>query len=295
VKNGVVFLAGKISRAWADLSMVFVACIWGVTFVIVKNALADIGPFLFVGLRFLLAFLLLAALSYKDIPKIRFSTLTTGSLLGFFLCIGYSFQTLGLKYTTSSNAGFITGVSVVLVPVIYALINKKKPGLITSLTVIMAAMGLFFISFPSGSFNLNYGDMLVLICAFGFAMHIITVDLYSHKHSAVAITAVQILFVGLVCFIIGLIVEPIPPFLSSNALSAIIITAVFATALAFLVQNYMQRFSTPTRFAVVLTTEPVFAALAGYWWAGEHLGPLGLIGAGLILLAMLISTIFNKS
>ncbi len=275
--------------------MVLVACIWGVTFVVVKNALADIGPFLFVGLRFLLASLLLAALSYKDILKIRFSTLTTGSLLGLFLCIGYSFQTLGLKYTSSSNAGFITGVSVVLVPVIYALINKKKPGLITSLTVIMAAVGLFFISFPSGSFSLNYGDMLVLICAFGFAMHIITVDLYSHKHNAVAITTVQILFVGLVCSIIGLIVEPIPPFLSSNALSAIIITAVFATALAFLVQNYMQRFSTPTRFAVVLTTEPVFAALAGYWWAGEHLGPLGLIGAGLILVAMLISTVFNRS
>ena len=200
--------------------MVLVACIWGVTFVIVKNALADIGPFLFVGIRFLLASLLLAALSFKDILKVRFPTLTTGSLLGIFLCIGYSFQTLGLKYTTSSNAGFITGVSVVLVPLIYALINKKKPGLITSLTVIMAALGLFFISFPSGSFRLNYGDMLVLICAFGFAMHIITVDLYSHKHNAVAITAVQILFVGLVCSIIGLIVEPFPPYLTYNALSA---------------------------------------------------------------------------
>ena len=115
MKNGVVFLAGKISRAWADLSMVFVACIWGVTFVIVKNALADIGPFLFVGLRFLLAFLLLAALSYKDIPKIRFSTLTTGSLLGFFmyrLLISNPWP----EIYHSSNAGFITGVSVVLVP-----------------------------------------------------------------------------------------------------------------------------------------------------------------------------------
>ena len=181
-------------------------------------------------------FLLLAALSFKDILK-SVSPLTTGSLLGIFLCIGYSFQTLGLKYTTSSNAGFITGVSVVLVPLIYALINKKKPGLITSLTVIMAALGLFFISFPSGSFRLNYGDMLVLICAFGFAMHIITVDLYSHKHNAVAITAVQILFVGLVCSIIGLIVEPFPPYLTYNALSA---NRSLRYSPGFLVQNYMQ-------------------------------------------------------
>lgn len=288
-------MARKISRMWADLSMVFVACIWGVTFVIVKNALADIGPFLFVGLRFLLAFLVLAALSYKDILKIRLSILTTGSLLGFFLCIGYAFQTLGLKYTSSSNAGFITGVSVVLVPIIYALINKEKPGLLTSLTVIMAAIGLFFISVPPGTFTLSYGDLLVLAGAFGFAMHIIYVDLYSHKHSAIAITAVQIFFVGLVCSIAGLIMEPVPPYLSYNTLFAIIITAVFATAMAFLLQNYLQKFSTPTRFAVVLTAEPVFAALAGYLWAGDHLGRTGLIGAGMILVAMLISTIFNKS
>lgn len=288
-------MTGRISRTWADLSMVLVAGIWGATFVIVKNALADIGPFLFVGIRFLLAFLVLLTFSHRDILKVRFSTLTTGSLLGFFLCIGYSFQTMGLRYTSSSNAGFITGVSVVLVPIIYALMNKEKPGLITNLTVITAALGLFFISVPPGSFTLSYGDFLVLIGAFGFAFHIIYVDLYSHKFSAIAITAVQIFFVGLACTIIGLIVEPIPPYLSCNALWAIVITAVFATALAFLLQNYMQKFSTPTRFAVVLTAEPVFAALAGYFWAGEHLGRLGLIGAGMILVAMLISTLFNKS
>ncbi|OPZ75328.1 MAG: putative DMT superfamily transporter inner membrane protein [Firmicutes bacterium ADurb.Bin456] len=285
----------KISRTWADLSMVLVAGIWGTTFVIVKNALADIGPFLFVGIRFLLAFLVLLALSHRDILKVRFSTLATGSLLGFFLCIGYSFQTLGLQYTSSSNAGFITGVSVVLVPIIYALMNRKKPRLITTLTVITAALGLFFISVPPGSFTLSYGDFLVLIGAFGFAFHIIYVDLFSHKFSAIAITAVQILFVGLMCTIIGLSTEPIPPYLSYNALWAIVITAIFATALAFLLQNYMQKFSTPTRFAVVLTAEPVFAALAGYFWAGEHLGRLGLIGAGMILAAMLVSTLFNKS
>ena len=288
-------MTGRISRTWADLSMVLVAGIWGATFVIVKNALADIGPFLFVGIRFLLAFLVLLTFSHRDILKVRFSTLTTGSLLGFFLCIGYSFQTMGLRYTSSSNAGFITGVSVVLVPIIYALMNKEKPGLITNLTVITAALGLFFISVPPGSFTLSYGDFLVLIGAFGFAFHIIYVDLYSHKFSAIAITAAQIFFVGLACTIIGLIVEPIPPYLSYNALWAIVITAVFATALAFWLQNYLQKFSTPTRFAVVLTAEPVFAALAGYFWAGEHLGRLGLIGAGMILMAMLISTLFNKS
>jgi len=288
-------MVSKISRTKADLCMLLVACIWGSTFVIVKNALADIGPFLFLGIRFILAFFVLAVLSYKDIIKIRFSTLGAGALLGFFLFIGYTFQTLGLKLTTSSNAGFITGVSVVLVPIIYALVHKKKPTLATSLTVIMAAAGLFLISVPLGSFILNYGDFLVLVGAFGFALHIIYVDRYSHQHNALAITGIQVLFVGLVCLAIGLVIEPVPARLSFNALLALVITAVFATALAFLLQNYLQKYSTPTRFAVVLTTEPVFAALAGYWWAGEHLGLPGLIGAAMILLAMFLSILFRKS
>ncbi len=282
-------------RTRADLSMLMVAFIWGTTFVIVKNALVDIGPFLFVGIRFSLAFLVLAALSYRDIIRIRRSTVSVGCLLGLFLFIGYVFQTIGLKYTTSSNAGFITGVSVVLVPIIYSLLHKKKPSAKTVLTVIIAAVGLFLISVPLGSFTLAYGDFLVLIGAFGFALHIIYVDYYSHQHNALAITGIQVLFVGLLCLAIALVVEPIPAKITFNAMFAIVITAVFATALAFFLQNYLQKYSTPTRFAVVLASEPVFAALVGCLWAGEQLTRLGLVGAALILGAMLLSILFRKN
>jgi len=282
-------------RTRADLSMLMVALIWGTTFVIVKNALADIGPFWFVGIRFTLAFLVLAALSYRDIIKIRRSTVSVGCLLGLFLFIGYVFQTIGLKYTTSSNAGFITGVSVVLVPIIYSLLHKKKPSAKTVLTVIIAAIGLFLISFPLGSFTLAYGDFLVLIGAFGFALHIIYVDYYSHQHNALAITGIQVLFAGLLCLAIALVVEPIPSKITFNAMFAIVVTAVFATALAFFLQNSLQKYSTPTRFAVVLASEPVFAGLAGYLWAGDRLTRLGLVGAALILGAMLLSILFKKN
>ena len=278
----------------ADLAMLIVCIIWGTAFVVVKNALADIGPILFVGLRFSLAFLALAAVSYKDIIKIRRSTISSGCLLGIFLFIGYAFQTVGLKYTTSSNSGFITGVSVVLVPIIYSLLYKKKPSLITIITVIMAAVGLFLISVPKGSITISYGDLLVLVGAFGFALHIIYVDYYSHQHNAMAITGIQVLVVGLLCMAIGCVFEPIPARITFNAMFAIIVTAVFATALAFLLQNYLQKYSTPTRFAIVFASEPVFAALAGYLWAGERLNRLGLVGAGLILLAMFITILFRK-
>lgn len=285
----------KISmRTRADLSMLVVAFIWGTTFVVVKNALADIGPFLFVGIRFTLAWLVLAALSYRDMLTINFSTIKAGWLLGFFLFIGYAFQTLGLKYTTSSNAGFITGVSVVLVPVFYALLNRRLPPLRTGVIVFVAAVGLFLLSVPWGSFNLAYGDSLVLIGAFGFALHIVYVDIHSHQHNAIAITGIQVLLVGLVCLGLGLLWEPLPARLTYNAALALIVTAVFATALAFLAQNYLQRFSNPTDFAIVLASEPVFAALAGYLWAGERLSDQALFGASLILAAMLLAIVFKK-
>lgn len=281
-------------RAQAELAILLVAMIWGATFVVVKEALADIGPFLFLAIRFIIAFLVLALLSYQNIKQIRKTTIMSGFLLGFFLFIGYIFQTVGLKYTTSSNAGFITGLSVVLVPLFYSLINRIWPSIITIITVILAASGLFLMSVPAGSFSLGYGDLLVLICAFGFALHIVFVDKYSHRHNAVAITGVQILFVGLVSLAMGLFIEPIPRSLSANTIIAIFITAVFATALAFLIQNALQKYSTPSRFAIVLTTEPVFAALAGFLWAGDVFSTRTLAGAGLILFSMLISITTRK-
>lgn len=284
-----MFLNNK--QLQAEASMLLVAFIWGTTFVVVKNALADIGPFWFLALRFILAFFVLALLAFKNIKKINPSTMVYGSIIGLFLFIGYTFQTIGLKYTTSSNAGFITGLSVVLVPVIYALMYRKMPEPKTVLATLAALAGLFLLSFNTSSYKLNYGDFLVFICSLGFALQIILVDKYSHLHDAVAITGVQILFVGVLSFIIAMFIEPFPVKITWNAASAILITSILATALAFLLQNGMQKYSTPTRFAIIFTMEPVFAALAGYLWAGEILSLRGLIGAGLILLSMLIAVL----
>lgn len=282
-------------RSKAELSMVIVACIWGATFVLVKNALNDIGPFLFLGLRFILAFFILVALAWSSFKKTRLATVGYGCLLGFFLFIGYVFQTVGLKYTSSSHAGFITGISVVLVPIIYAFMHRRLPELRVIITVVLAAAGLFLLSIQDDSFRLSFGDLLVLICAFGFAFHIVFVDRYSFRHNAVAITAIQILFVGVLSLAIGLIADPWPGILSARLIGALLITSVFATSLAFLLQNAMQKYSTPTRFAIVLATEPVFAALAGAIWAGERLSQRGLIGAALILVSMLISILTRKA
>ncbi len=288
-------MLGRISkRSQSELSMLIVAFVWGTTFVMTKNALADIGPFMFLGIRFITAFILLAIISYKNIKQITRSTLWSGILIGFFLFVGYTFQTAGLQYTSSSNAGFITGLSVVLVPIIYSIINRRLLGVSIIFTVLLAAAGLYLMSVQPGTFHLGRGDLLVLVCAFGFAMHIISVDRYSHRHNPVAITAIQILFVGVVCLLIGLIFEPIPHSFPPSVTGAILVTAVFATTMAFLLQNSMQKYSTPTRFAVILTMEPVFAGMAGYLWGGDILTIRIMAGMALILAAMLISILGKK-
>lgn len=283
------------NRTGAELSMLLVAFIWGTTFVIVKNGLNDIDPFIFLGLRFILAFAVLALFAWPQMRKVTRSTWLAGALLGFFLFVGYTFQTIGLKYTTASNAGFITGVSVVLVPLIDAVFRRQRPSSSTIITVLVAATGLYFLSVPAGSLHLSSGDWLVLVCAFGFAFHIVLVDRFSHRHNPVAITGIQILFVGVVCLVIGLLTETWPQQFTPNAVGAILVTSVLATSLAFLIQNGLQKYSTPTRFAVVLTMEPVFAALAGYFWAQEVFAPRAWLGAGLILFAMLVAILVRPS
>lgn len=287
------FFKGLNRQMQAELSMLVISFIWGATFVLVKNALADIGPFLFIGIRFILAFIVLALASFGNMRKLSRQIWKPGIIIGLFLFMGYIFQTVGLKYTSASNAGFITGLSVVLVPIIYAVLNHTIPPVITWVTVIIAAAGLYLLSIPAGTFELRTGDLLVLFCAVGFAMHIVAVDRYAHEHNAVAISGVQILFVGVASLIIGLACEPWPTRFSMDLGAALAVTSILATALAFLVQNYMQKFSTPTRFAVVLATEPVFAAVTSYFWAGDRLAERAIIGGGLIIAAMLLAIIFR--
>lgn len=281
-------------RAQAEMSMLMVSLIWGTTFVVVKNALSELGPFMFIGLRFIIAFAALALLSPGSFRFFKASTWSSGFLLGLFLLLGYAFQTIGLKYTSASKAGFITGVSVVIVPLICSLMSRRWPSFRTIVTVVTASVGIYLLSFQEPPFILARGDLLVLIGALGFALHIVFVDRYSHKHNAVAITAAQILLVGVLSLAVGSVVESWPQHLSKQAVSALLITSIFATALAFLVQNIMQKYSTPTRFAIVLTTEPLFAALTAWAWAGEYLTRQAWAGGGLIVLSMIISILTRR-
>lgn len=265
-----------------------VVFVWGYTFVAIKDALASVTPFNFIAIRFIISTILLLLLFRNEVKLITAAELKGGAVIGFFLFLAYAFQTTGLKYTTASNAGFITGFSVVLVPVFSALFFRKIPEPESVAGVLLAAAGLFLLSY-NGTFSLNKGDLLVFFCALSVAMHILTVGYYSGRSSAVRITVVQIAVVTILASLCAIVFET--PQLPSGraAWSALFVTSIFATVGAYLVQNKMQQFTSPTHTALIFTGEPVFAGIFGYWLLGEHLGYTAIAGCGLILAGMCIS------
>lgn len=278
----------------ADLALVFVTLVWGVTFVTVKEAINFIPPFYFLAVRFGIATLIMLAVTNKRLHKLTGSSLLKGILIGLMLFAGYAFQTFGLKYTSASNAGFITGLSVVIVPIIYALTTKKLPGLIPSVGIASATVGLGLLTINE-NLKFNYGDILVLFCAVSYALHIILVGRFSPDNDPFILATVQIATVAVVSFAAALFKETAPSPASFNAQvwEALLITSILATALAFFLQTLIQKYTSPTHTAIIFTTEPLFAALAAYIIGGESFILKQGFGAAFILAGMLASELGN--
>lgn len=215
-------------------------------------------------------------------------------LLGVLLFIGYAFQTVGLLYTSSSKAGFITGLSVVMVPMFAIFLLKQRPGINAVVGVFIATAGLYLLTMTDTS-KLNIGDGFVFICAIGFALHIIFTGKFSNNYPSLLLTVVQISTVAILSSIFAIGFEnwqnAFQPdvVLSEKVLAGLIITSVFATALAFFAQTNFQKFTTPTRVALIFAMEPVFAAVTAFIWAGERLSYSAIIGCILIFSGMVIA------
>jgi len=281
----------------AEIYLLGIVIIWGSTFAIIKGVIDQISPFTFLAYRFLLAALILYLIFWKRIKEnIDKTILKKGSLIGIFLFMGYAFQTVGLKYTTATKAGFITGLSVVLVPIISHFFIKEKINRNSVIGVILAFIGLWFLNYSS-SFSFNLGDFLVLLCAVSFALHIISVGLFSKKLDYVLLAITQITVVFVLSLLMALIFErpAIHLSYSSNIWWSIVLTGVFATALAFYMQNRFQRYSTATKTAIIFSGEPIFAAVFAYFLLGEKVGLIAWIGGLLIIFGMIISQSKFKS
>src|SRR6201982_3066306 len=277
------------SRLRAESALAFCTLLWGSTFVVVKNSLDDSSVFAFLALRFTLAGICMAAFRSQVLRVLQREEIFAGVRLGFFMFCGYAFQTAGLRYTTASNSGFITGSSVVLVPLILGLFWGKRPTLWVYCGTIAAAAGLYFLTVPvTGVAHLNRGDVLTFFAAMSYAVHIIFVGEYAREHSAAALSVLQVLACAIMAWLTALGADairwqPMRFHPDSQLWTGIAVCAVFATAVAFSLQLWAQQFTTPSHAAIIFTLAPVFAVIASYLVLGERLGLCPRCGGGVAL------------
>jgi drug/metabolite transporter (DMT)-like permease len=279
----------------AHILLILITLIWGSNFVVIKNALADISPLFFNAVRMSLAAVVLATIFYRELPRLTRGAVRSGCLVGMFLFIGNELQTTGLKYTTPSKSAFLTGVSVVLVPVLLAVFWKRGINRLTSIGVVLAFAGLYLLTVPASAGSglnlrsMNHGDLLTLGAAVVFAFHIIFIEHATKNHSWQQITVVQVTVTALLMIITETSVEKISVVWSPRVLWGIGITGFLSLALAFAIQAWAQQFTPATHTALIFTLEPVFAWLTSFIFLGERLGGRSGLGAACILAGLLIS------
>ena len=265
---------------WALLS---VAAAWGFAFVVMKDAIQrqSVNNFLFT--RFALAVLAMLLIRPQTVKHFNKDLLQRGSLAGIFLGFGYIFQTLGLERTGAAITGFITGLYVVLTPLLAWLVLKEKITRFVWLCIMVATVGLALLSVRG--FSVGIGEMLVLASALFFAAHIIALSKWSSGRDVYAMTVVQLTMCGLLAGIASIPGGYAPP-PDSGVWAVVIFTAVFATAIAFIIQTWSQAHMSATKVAVILTMEVVFAAVFAIFFGGERLTLQSALGGILVVVAM---------
>ena len=274
------------------MTLAVVALIWGSTFVIVKGALTDISTLYFLALRFSLAAVCMAPLllvSYRaEGWRNTLQGIRGGLVTGIFLALGYVLQTFGLRYTTAGNSGFLTGLYIVLVPLLSAAVYRRWPRPAEVIGVAIAGTGMVLLTLPSLRQNLvlNFGDLLTIGCAFAYAAHLLVLGYYSKLCRFEAVAFGQIACVAALCSG-ALVFESPSVHWTPGVIAAIVVTGVLATALAFFLQTWAQQYTSATRAALLFALEPVFALATAVLAGGEQFGILALLGGALILAGIL--------
>jgi drug/metabolite transporter (DMT)-like permease len=280
-------------RLKADLTLLIVTIIWGSAFVAQRVAGQMGSVYLFNAARYLLAALAVLPLALRvgkipaSSPKIPLDQYKWMLIAGFLLFIGSALQQVGVVYTTAGNAGFITGLYAVLVPIALFVVWREKPHWVSIVAVGLAGVGAFLLS-TGGRFEVRAGDILVLISTLFWTFHVIVLGKYASRFEAMTFSVGQLFICGILNFVLGIFVEPFPPF-DWALIGAIAYTAFFSLALAYTLQIWAQRHTPPTDAALLLSLESVFAVLSGWFFLDERLALIQVAGCVLIFIAVLLS------
>ncbi len=291
-----------------EIALLFNTLIWGGTFALIKNALTDISPSLFLALRFGIAALIFLPFVYSSLKKTNKQTLIAGAVLGFFYFTGFAAQTLGLNLTTATKSGFITGTFVIFIPILQLIIEKRKPKLVNIIGVALVLAGLIMLSSKGSDVlefikqlgsDFNLGDLLTLICALLFAFQVVYVDIFTKKYEYLPMVFIQLLITGLGGFILTYLfsvasIEQIKFTLNFSVVGAIIYTSIFASIIATIIQLKFQKTVSPTKAGIIYSIEPIFAAVFAYFLLSEKISNFGLVGCLLIFIGLIISEVFSS-
>ena len=295
-----------VQKYKGELILLLITLFWSATFVIVKELLSDISSMLFIGLRFLIAGLILLPIIIRKKIKWKGVNFKLPMILGVLLFLGFSTQTIGLKYTSATKSAFLTGSAVIIIPILQTLIEKRKPKNGSIIGVVIVLFGILLLSGGNSIFtlledlvaNFNFGDGMTLVCALFFALYVVYLDLISNKYNFWLLLMIQIVVTGFLAFVFSFIFdftnfESIKINLTPQLGTGILYTAIFASLFTTALQTKYQKLVTPTKAGIVYSFEPIFAAVIAYLAIGERITTFGLIGASLIFIGLIISEVFD--
>lgn len=283
-----------MNKAKAELMLAMVTLFWGSSYLFMKMGLASLGEFNLIALRFGLAFVLAGLLFRKRLVRSDAAAIRYGALMGVLLLGVFAFITFGLKTTTTSNAGFLVSLTVIFVPMLNRIVFKRKlaPAQLFGTMLALAGIGLLTLK---ASFTVQPGDVLCILAALCYAVQILVTGAAVKKTDSLTVGIWQLGFAGGFALILSALFET-PAFPSSaNGWIAIAALGILCSACGFIMQPIAQGYTTPARTGLIFTLEPVFAALFGFWFAGERLTAQGYTGAALVLLGVVASELLGKA
>jgi len=264
--------------------------IWGGSFLVVKNSMEVMQPHALLAIRFTIGCLLLSAIFYKRVKAINKDYVIKGGVLGIFLFLAYSMQTIGITDTTPGKNAFLTAIYVVIVPFLFWAVDKKKPDAYNVIAAFVSIIGIGLVSL-NGEFSIRMGDALTLVGGALYAIHIVAVAKFAKHKDPILLTIIQFAVAAVLSWIVTLLFEdvPKPEMWSTESVIGLLYLAVFATAVALLLQNIGQKYTNPAPAAIILSLESVFGVVFSVIFFYEQITIRLFIGFCLIFFAVIIS------
>lgn len=272
----------------AKLALFGAALIWGSSFLIVKNSMDIMQPHILLGFRFTIGCFLLCILFYRKLKQLNWDYFIKGGLIGLFLFLAYSMQTIGITDTTPGKNAFLTAIYCVVVPFLYWIVDKKRPDIYNFIAAFITITGIGFVSL-SGDFTIRRGDAFTLMGGAMYAVHMIAVAKFGKKKDPVLLTIIQFGFAAIFSWIVAFLFEDLPTKWSTGSIIGLLYLAVFATTVALLFQNIGQKHTNPSPAAIILSLESVFGVLFSIIFYHEKITLPLFMGFLLIFLAVIIS------